>query len=178
MMKRAVSTGIAGAALLLSTGSGSAAPLLRTQVTQRGDFILIGNTLGQECAPGTPAPLVGSVGNCGLSTADTSADVSWRSDEPMAGTALADTSISVAQARSTAVLTLPPGASVTNAYLYYSGRVAAAQPDLSVTFERPGVFIENLTATDSALVTDAGNFYQSVVDVTALVQQHGSGAYR
>ena len=178
MKKRAVWTGIAGAALLLSASGVSAAPLLRTQVTQRGDFILIGNTLGQECAAGTPLPIVGSVGNCGLSTADTSADVSWRSDEPGPGTALADTSITVAQARSTAVLTLPSGATVTSAYLYYSGRIAAAQPDLTVTLERPGVFLENLTATDSALVADVGNFYQSVVDVTALVQTHGSGAYR
>ncbi len=178
MKKRAVWTGIAGAALLLSASGASAAPLLRTQVTQRGDFILIGNTLGQECATGTPLPIVGTVGNCGLSTADTSADVSWRSDEPGPGAALADTSITVAQARSTAVLTLPPGATVTSAYLYYSGRIAAAQPDLTVTLERPGVFLENLTATDSALVADVGNFYQSVVDVTALVQTHGSGAYR
>jgi uncharacterized repeat protein (TIGR01451 family)/MYXO-CTERM domain-containing protein len=178
MKNRAIWTGIAGAALLLQASHASAAPLLRTQVTQRGDFILIGNTLGQECAAGTPAPVVGMVGNCGLSTSDTSADVSWRSDEPAPGAALADTSISVAQARSTAVLTLPSGAEVTGAYLYYSGRIAAAQPDLSVTLERPGIFLENLTATDSALVTDVGNFYQSVVDVTALVQQHGSGPYR
>ena len=69
-----------GAGLLLSASGVSAAPQLRTQVTQRGDFILIGNTLGQECAAGTPLPIVGAVGNCGLSTSDTSADVSWRSD--------------------------------------------------------------------------------------------------
>ena len=33
-----------------------AAPVLRVQVSQRGDFLLVGNTVGFDCATGTPAP--------------------------------------------------------------------------------------------------------------------------
>ncbi len=86
-----------------------AAPSLRTQVNQRGDFALIGNTFGHECAAGTPAPVAGVVGDCGAGTADSSPDVYWRSDSPNPGEAEANTSIAMTQARSTAVLKLPPG---------------------------------------------------------------------
>ena len=33
----------------------AAAPGIRAQSIQRGDFVLFGNTLGHECAAGTPA---------------------------------------------------------------------------------------------------------------------------
>ena len=44
----------AAALLVLGSSSLVAAPALRVSVDQHGDFALIGNTLGQECAAGTP----------------------------------------------------------------------------------------------------------------------------
>ncbi len=50
---------------LLLPASAPAAPKLRFQIDQKGDMILFGNTLGQDCRPGVPAPTVGTVGSCG-----------------------------------------------------------------------------------------------------------------
>ncbi len=67
----------------LSVGaSAGAAPSLRKQVDQHGDFALIGNTLGYECDTGTPAPVVGAVGACGTNLGDSAPDVHWRSESP------------------------------------------------------------------------------------------------
>ena len=56
-------TGVLG---LVGATSASAAPELRFQIDQEGDFVLFGNTLGFECATDTtpiavPAPTVGTV---------------------------------------------------------------------------------------------------------------------
>ncbi|MEZ4220126.1 MAG: DUF3344 domain-containing protein [Polyangiaceae bacterium] len=162
-------------AFLTVTQLASSAPALRKQVDQRGDFLLIGNTLGHDCGAGTVAPVVGTVGNCGNNTADSSPDIFWRSQSPGAGQAQANNTITVAQARSTAMLTLPPGATVTYARLYWAGdRTGGA--DTTATLDRPGGFTQNLTADASFTLTD--NTYQSTVDVTALIQAQGSGAYR
>ncbi|GAB4198121.1 MAG: hypothetical protein OHK0022_17040 [Roseiflexaceae bacterium] len=149
---------------------------MRVQVNQHGDFTLIGNTLGQECAAGTPAPVVGALGNCGSNTDDSGPDLFWRSDSPADGQAEANTGIAMAQARSTAVLSLPTGAQVTHAYLYWSAFLASGS-DTSVTLDRPGAngFSATITALDSLT---ASSRYRSVADVTALVQAHGEGAYR
>src|SRR5258708_10600958 len=88
----------------------TAAPALRVQVSQNGDLTWIGNTSAQECAATARAPVVGTVGNCGAFTGDSAPDVFWRSDDPAAGQARARVQNTAAQARSTAVLTLPPGA--------------------------------------------------------------------
>ncbi|MEZ4253836.1 MAG: hypothetical protein R3B99_36995, partial [Polyangiales bacterium] len=125
--------------------------------------------------PGTPMPLVGVVTSCGSTGLDDSApDVFWRSDAPAADQAFANETITVAQARSTAVLTIPPGASVTHAFLYWGAR--ATTPDGTVTLDRPGVFTQDLTAIQSFV--GANQSYQSVADVTELVQAQGAGAYR
>jgi uncharacterized repeat protein (TIGR01451 family) len=153
-----------------------AAPNLRQQVDQHGDFALIGNTLGHECAGGTPAPMVGTVGACGNRTGDTAPDVFWRADAPAAGEAQANDTITVANARSTAVLRLPAGATVTHAYLYWAATLGAAGTDTSVVVERPGVFTQTVTAVQAYQSTY--NSYQSVANVTALVQAQGAGAYR
>src|SRR5687767_10018648 len=110
-----------------------AAPALRKQVDQRGDFTVIGNTLGWDCSPGVPAPVVGTVSNmCGTSTADTAADMFWRADEPPGG-ATASLAITPDMARSTAVLSLPAGATVTYARLYWAALHAGPTADQSVT---------------------------------------------
>src|SRR5690606_42141359 len=63
------SAGLAGLGLLgVLGGRADAAPTMRYQIDQHGDFVMIGNTLGYDCGNGTPAPIVGAVGACGGST--------------------------------------------------------------------------------------------------------------
>jgi clumping factor A len=159
----------------------------RVRVDQRGDFALIGNTIGWYCASNAQRPLVGAapvgsdVDQCGVSGSDSSADVFWRADDPAAGTARAALGISVDQARSTALLTLPKGATVTHAFLYWAGRRTAASGDSSVLVERPSVFSQEVNATDVYQIAQTSStdvVYQSVADVTTLVQTRGAGAYR
>jgi uncharacterized repeat protein (TIGR01451 family) len=176
-----------------SSSPAAAEQKLRVQVDQRGDFALIGNTLGWDCGAGAAAPIVGqaNTNNCGgvLSTGDTSADLFWRSDEPAPGQATASLGITAAQARSTAVLKLPAGALVTHAYLYWGARRTTGGADTNVQLDRPGGFSQALTASASytaqvvvpngiGQTVEPGIVYQSVADVTALVLANGSGAYR
>jgi clumping factor A len=155
----------------------SAEPELRFQVDQRGDFIVFGNTLGHDCGPGVVDPIVGDVGDCGNSTGDSAPDIYWRSESPGAGQAEADEDLDDEDARSTAVFTLPAGATVTNAYLYWASRGATA--DTSVTFSRPGGgFTQTVTALESFNATVGGNpAWQSVADVTDILVAQGSGTY-
>ncbi|WP_157069428.1 MopE-related protein [Sandaracinus amylolyticus] len=140
------------------------------QVTQRGDFALIGNTLAHDCSPATPAPLVGTVGSCGTQTGDPSPDVFWTTD---AGGATASDTITSAAARSTAVLDLPAGAVVTHAYLYWAAIRTA--PDDTVTLVRPDGSSGDVTAVSFWVAPP--DVYQGVADVTAIVRAHGAGAY-
>ncbi len=180
MRHRSIISGITAALLVSAAGTASGAPTLRKQVTQRGDFVLIGNTLAHDCAAGVPGPVVGNVGACGNQTADTSPDIFWRADAPAPGQATADNTILAANARSSALLALPAGSAVTSAYLYWSARTALATGDLNVTVDRPGGFSTTVTANvnDSLVTAFGGIFYQSVADVTTLVQTEGPGVYR
>ena len=72
----------ASSVLLSSSVSLFAAPVLRKQISQHGDFALIGNSGGFECAPGTPVPVVGTVTCPALDIADSSPDIFWRSQQP------------------------------------------------------------------------------------------------
>ena len=165
------------AAALLSARPSEAAPTLRLQLDQRGDFLVIGNTIGHDCGNGTPAPVVGTVGACGMSQGDTASDVFWRSDSPAAGQAEANTSVSAAQARSTAILAVPPGATVTHAFLYFTSTRATA--DTSITLDRPGGFSATVDALQTFSSATFGTpIHQSVADITTLVQTNGNGAYR
>src|SRR3954470_6364978 len=102
MKNRSHLTAASAIALCLAAGTASAAPILRVQVDQKGDFLLIGNTLGHDCAAGTPNPVLGTVGNCGANTGDSAPDVFWRADFPAAGQAQANNTVTLAQARSSA----------------------------------------------------------------------------
>lgn len=171
--------------LSLSASSVRAEQRLRVQVDQRGDFLLIGNTLGWDCGADAPTPLVGTVptgGDCGSfgSTLDSSPDVFWRSDAPSSGEATANTSISADQARSTAFLDLPDDATVTHAFLYWGARHAGSAADRTVIFERPQAFMQPITASTTYIAEQGPNnvVYQSVADVTGLVRANGRGAYR
>ncbi|MDC0743416.1 MopE-related protein [Polyangium mundeleinium] len=165
-------------ALGICARDAAAAQNLRVQVDQRGDFLLIGNTLGYDCAGSPPAPVVGTVGTCGAdATTDSGVDILWRSEEPGAGQAQTNTGITVANARSTAILTIPAGATVTHAYLYWGATRSSSGADTTATIDRPNGFSENLTSIQS-YTTSTHNAYQSVANITTIVQQQGSGAYR
>ncbi len=166
---------------MLSAKDAEAAQTLRVQVDQHGDFTMIGNTLGQDCGPGVVAPVVGTVGNCGLFTADTAPDVFWRSQSSAmnpATTAQADITITNANARSTAVLSIPTGASITHAYLYWAARNSGGA-DSTATLDRPGGFTSNVTADQTyTLTAGTDTVYESVANVTSTVTKQGEGAYR
>jgi uncharacterized repeat protein (TIGR01451 family)/MYXO-CTERM domain-containing protein len=112
----------------------------------------------------------------------------WTSDTPAAGQALADQSIMPAGARSTSVLSIPAGAQVTYARLYWGSNLteditAASTPAI---IERPGtggfsVMVtpnQNKGEIATAVGGGGGNVYQATADITTLVQLYGSGAYR
>ena len=173
---------VAAALLGATAGTAHAAPALRLQVDQHGDFILIGNTLGYECAAGTPAPVVGTIANNACSSQsnnnqnDSSPDLFWQSNNPANG-ATASTAITAAQARSTAVLAVPAGATVTHAFLYWAASAPTNAATTQVTLDRVGGFSQQVTALQTFL-PNTNNTYQAVADITALVQANGSGAYR
>ncbi|MFO0725762.1 MAG: DUF11 domain-containing protein [Myxococcota bacterium] len=174
------------AGLAVATGPASATTVPRHHTNLRGDFILIGNTMGQTCA--SPAPTVGTVGRCveRSQAPDLSPDLFWRAET---SSATADTSVTPDRMRSTAVLTLPPGATVTKAYLYWWGEVDDVIPDSDVILERPGgpqaTLIAERSDTYTQLNVDAVQAhyaetldYLSVTDATAFVAQQGSGPFR
>lgn len=187
---------LAAAVCTLASVSAMAAPTLRFQIEQKGDILLIGNTLGQECrardSTGAfiPAPVVGTVGSCGDPTtiADSAPDALWQSDSPGSGQVQAAAAITPANARSTAVLNLPASAKVAYARLYWGGNLGTDMTEARspVQIERPGASGFSVTLQPdplrnevATLVGGGGGFvYQASAEVTALVQQHGSGPYR
>lgn len=170
----------------------SAAPKPRFQIDQKGDVILIGNTMGQDCRPGVPMPVAGTVGSCGsdMTTGDSAPDVYWRADSPQDGQAEASETITPEAARTTAVLKLPAGAQVTYARIYWGSSLVEDKPDkiaiaaAGVTVDRPGAGGFSVKAkpanpeTDVQVALASGYLYQASADVTALVQRYGAGSYR
>ena len=150
----------------------------RYNTALRGNFMMIGNTLAQDVGPGVPAPLVGSVGASGTNTNDTAPDVFWRADSPSDGQAEANNTITATQARTTAHLTIPAGATVRKAYLYAAARAPGGVVPTTITLEVPGIASQAITPVDNSTVALNGTFYQTVSDVTEFVQQQGSGNYR
>ena len=195
MGKIVKSGSVAGAivGVLLSVGVGHAAPnpwLPRAHVLQRGDFIIVGNTLVQDCSSNTAQPFKGTVGS-GCADSDASPDVYWRSTDVNTG-AEARTSYTADQARTVAKLNLPTGAEVTHAWLYWaaeepststaSGAVDDTATIAAVMFNLTDPIEEkDVTAIQSWPLfyqAQSSNFYQSVADVTEFVQEHGAGLYR
>ncbi len=159
------------------------------QTDDHGDFVLIGNVLARDCRAGVPAPVVGTTGACGNNTGDSGVDVFWRSEEPGAGQALSDNTIAIADARSTAILSLPTGATVLYARLYWGATLANAgdTPDDTVTLDRPGGASVTVSpavprygvVARGVWVSQTNNlFYQGSADVTNEVTAWGNGAYR
>ncbi len=187
ILKQVIAHLVAVTAVVTAAAVVDAAPLRRFQVDQRGDFVLFGNTTGWECDSGVPAPTVGTVGACGANTGETSPDVFWRSqDENNPPTAIANNTVTVTQARSTAVLQLPAGAQVTYARLYWAAPrpTPNAPNDSQVLVERvgAGAFMTTVSSDSSSNVTTTtgliDTFYQSTADITQLVQARGVGGYR
>lgn len=171
-----------GLLVLAATGGAEAAPVSRISIDQKGDFVVFGSTLGHDCSTmnPVPAPTVGTVTTCptGANANDSSPDLFWRSED---ATATANTTHTAATARTTAMLVLPAGATVSYARLYWSAPRSGAVTDTTATLERPGAggFLETVTASDSVTaVADGVTYYQSSADVTALLRMHGAGAYR
>jgi clumping factor A len=162
----------------------AAVPVLRRQVDQHGDILWIGNTSAQECAAGAgaPVPLTHVIGACGTQFNDSAPDIFWRADSPIDGQAAANNTITAANARSTAVLTLPVGATVTYARIYWGGQLGSNTPDTGITLDRVGGFSASVTADQSYSVAHpntAGTWwYESTADVTSLVSTNASGGYR
>ena len=163
-----------------------AAPGLRFQTDLRGDVLLIGNTAGFDCRAASPDPMSGSVdrGRCfdqvNLQSFvdDSSVDVFFRAEDN--GQQSSGPSILRDQASSAAVLQIPDGASVAYARLYWSStETMMSQVDSQVVLDRPG-----MTGSQNTLVAAGADFqrafeaYQGTADVTGIVQQLGSGAYR
>ncbi len=187
-LRLGVSLGVLWASV--SPGVAFGAPTLRSTADQRGDFALVGSTFGHDCGNGTPAPVVGVLGACGTQVGDSAPDVFFRSDSPTDGAAEASTAIAPGMARSTAVLgrgttkgvSVPVGAFVTYARLYWSASLPAAMsPGATVTVDRigGGAFTSLVTA-DATSVRDVNGkvWYQATADVTSLVRERGTGAYR
>ncbi|MBX3402920.1 MAG: immunoglobulin domain-containing protein [Phycisphaeraceae bacterium] len=168
---------VLAASAVLSASAGAHAQLSqRYHTTLNGNFTVIGNTLAQDVAPGVPAPVVGSIGAVGVNTADAGADVFWRSNAPAIGQAQANVSIGSGDARSQALLVLPPGSLVRYARLYWAATGTGPAADMEVQLSRPGGFSQTIAA--DASMTMAGNRYQATADVTTIVQTNGFGAYQ
>src|SRR3954471_18419175 len=142
-MKRTVAGGLGwlvAVGLLGASVRVEAAVALRYQTSQVGDVAIIGNTLGQDCRSQVPGPVVGTVAAaCGSNTSDRGPDVYWQANEASNPTgANANTAITVGNARSTALLTLPSGVTVTYARLYWSAYASSTTADTTVTLDRIG----------------------------------------
>lgn len=154
-----------------------AAPSLRAVSDQRGDFLLVGNTLGQDCREAIPAPLGGGVTDCGVGTEDSAQDVFWAADL-RTGEATASVGIAPTEALSAAMLSLPEGAEVTQAWLYWGARHAAGVADEAATLVVPGGVEIAVPALDAAVVwLGEEAYYQAVGEVTAAVRDGGGGVY-
>lgn len=160
------------AALASALPSGAAAaPQLRHQLLVNGDFTLFGNTLAHDCAAGV-APIVGTVGACGNNTSDSGVDIFWQSN-PGAGTAAANTTITLANSQSTAVLSIPTGATVRYARLYWAGTVGTNAYDTAANLRTPDGTNHDITAGNGVVFLRPGGtdyWYQSSADVTSIVQ--------
>jgi clumping factor A len=156
----------------------------------RGDFMWIGNTSAQECDARAVAPVVGTFnpGTCGDNVADTAADVFWTSslDPNSPGVPYADTTVLAAEARSTAVLTLPTGVGpeqILYARLYWAAELPTDTADETVSLDRPGAGVVTVFADRSYSVPKANAdgtvyWYESAADVTSVVRSMLSGPYR
>ena len=154
-------------------------PKLRHQADLQGDAVVIGSTLAFDCAAGMPAAPAGSKVTCAgvTNAADTAPDIYWRDN-------VASNAIVPNKARSSATLSLPAGAKVQYARLYWGALHAGTTADKSVTVDSLSGVPTVVTADDS-WSTFYGfsqhpdwHYYQATADVTALVSKWTAADFR
>jgi MYXO-CTERM domain-containing protein len=155
----------------VAAGQASAALNPRVEVIQQGDFLLIGNTLAYDCKMPPPTPIAGMATCPATGVSDNAPDVLWRAEN---GSATANPMITVEQAQTAAVLKVPPGATVTHAYLFWSARNFLGV-DNDVTLQCLGGQPATVTAESS--LSGGDNAYHAVKNITQYVQQNGSCTY-
>lgn len=170
-------------ALLLVPSVASAAPALRKSIDLRGDITAIGASMGWDCGQGNMPPAGASVTCTGVLESDNAPDLYWLDN-------VATATLDARAAATSATLSLPAGATVTYAALYWSGlkdNVATPLlPDPQVTISRPGgaSLVVNAEASAGLAATGPGSpvvpyiVYQSTADITSFVQTNGAGEYR
>jgi len=154
-------------------------PKLRHQADLQGDAVVIGSTLAFDCAAGMPAAPAGSKVSCSgvTNVSDTAPDLYWRDG-------VASNAILPNKARTSATLSLPPGAKVQYARLYWGALHSGAKADTAVTVDSASGVPTVVTADDS-WTTFYGftqhpdwYYYQSTADVTQLVSQWTAADFR
>lgn len=164
---------------LLAGSAAAAPPTLRHQADAQGDVVVLGATLAVDCSSEVPLPPSGTTVSCAGQSlvSDTAPDLFWRDN-------LANSSITSTQARTSATLELPAGATVTYARLYWSALKTGNSADTSAVLDFKGGPSVNVGA-DANWVISYGfashpdwYYYQSSGDVTSYVQQWGAGDFR
>jgi hypothetical protein len=165
---------LAALASLLAAEGEASALTKRIEVIQQGDFALIGAPLAQDCGPNTPPPVEGTADCMGAGNVnDLAPDIYWRVE---GGVATANTSVAGDMAQTAARLTLPEGAVVTDAYLYWAG-LSPGAPDGTATIH---CLDQGGGPTDVSAVSSIASFsgtYGAVGNVTSYVKMKGACTY-
>jgi MYXO-CTERM domain-containing protein len=168
-------TALTGGALSLASVDASAQLTQRFQVASKGGVATIGSSLGHDCGSSQPAPSGSNVSCIGvISPNDSSPDIYYVDNT-------AHTLTTATEARTSATLALPSGATVIYARLYWSAVVSGANAtaDTTVAIGSPQTLATNVVADATWTVTIGTNTaYHSTGDVTALVAAVGAAEYR
>ena len=167
----------AAGALVASSPARADNPVLRHQEDLHGDVIVLGSTLGYDCGAGVAVPTGATAACAGLTNVtDTAPDLFWRDN-------IANATITATQARTSATFTLPAGATITYARLYWAALKDGATADTTALIDSLGSPVKTITA-DKTWVVPYGpahptwSYYQSSGDATELVNALGSGDIR
>jgi len=116
-------------------------------------------------------PIKGSVTCPASGTSDKAPDILWRAEN---NTATANSMITVEQAQTAAVLTIPDGATVTDAFLFWSARNLTGV-DNAVMLQCLGG--QALAVTAESSLSGENNAYHAAKNVTQYVKDNGSCTY-
>jgi fimbrial isopeptide formation D2 family protein/MYXO-CTERM domain-containing protein len=164
-------------ALVVSSPARADNPVLRHQEDLHGDVVVFGSTLGYDCGAGVAVPAGATAACAGLgNVTDTAPDLFWRDS-------VANTTITAVQARTSATLDMPAGATITYARLYWGALKDGAAPDTTAQIDYLNGPVKTITA-DKTWVVPYGpahptwSYYQASGDVTDQVAAWGTGDYR